>query len=135
MNEMYDMSIVTHNFGVMGILAVILINVIMVLRAKEIINYKRQMRIFTPIGSTAIGFIIFTGVIMMAAKHLDFTVENIVMIVFAVAIIVLEVKRAKTLKYTNPETKNALDNFKSLAIKILLAEVILTLVISTWMWI
>ena len=135
MNEMYDMSIVTHNFGVISILAVILINVFMMLRAKEIIKYKRQMTLFTPIGSTAIGVIIFTGIIMMAAKHLEFTIENIVMIVFAIAIIVLEVKRAKTLKYIDTKAPNALENFKSLGLKILLSETLLTLAISTWMWI
>ena len=134
MNEMYDMSIVTHNYGVIGILAVILINVFFLLRAKDIKSYKRQMTIFTPMGSMAIGVVIFTGIVMMAAKHLDFTIENILMIVFAVAIIMLEVKRAKSLKYININEPNVLENFKSLAIKIFQIEVVLTLSISTWMW-
>ena len=135
MNEMYDMSIVTHYYGVVGILVVVLINIWMLNRANNIQNYKRQMRIFTPIGSTAIGVIIFTGVIMMAAKHLDFTIENIAMILFAVAIIILEVKRAKSLKYLDSRIDGALEGFKTLAAKILLFEVIITISISIWMWI
>ena len=135
MNEMYNMSIETHYYSVIGILLVIFINIWMLNSAKDINKYKYQMRIFTPMGSTMIGAIIFTGVIMMAAKHLDFSIENILMIVFALAIILLEVKRAKSLKYLNPKTDNALEDFKILAVKILLAEIILTMAISIWMWI
>ena len=134
MNEMYNMSIVSHYYSVIGILVVILANIWMLNSANNIANYQRQMRIFTPMGSMAIGGIIFTGVIMMAAKHLDFTIENILMIVFAVAIIVLEVKRAQGLKYLNPKVENALENFKTVAIKFLFAEVLLTMSISVWMW-
>lgn len=133
MNEMYNMSIVTHYYGVIGILVVILINTVMLRRAVNIKDYKRQMSLFTPVGSTAIGGVLFTGIIMMAAKHLDFTVENIIMIVFSFIIIYLEVKRAKGLKYLNPNAENALENFKKYASNLLLGEVFLTLSISIWM--
>ena len=134
MNEMYNMGIETHYYSVVGILVVILINIWMLNSATDIKKYKRQMRIFTPIGSTMIGGIIFTGVIMMAAKHLDFTIENILMIVFAVAIIVLEVKRATGLKYLNPKIEGALEGFKTQAVKILFVEAVFTMSISAWMW-
>jgi hypothetical protein len=132
MNEMYDMSIVTHNFGVIGILGVIIVNMVMLLKAKNIQKYKREMRIFTPLGSTAIGGVIFTGIVMMAAKHLDFTMANIVMIVFAVLLIVLEAKRVSTLKHL-AEDKNALKSFKTYAFRLLLIEIIITIVIFMWM--
>jgi len=135
MNEMYDMSIVTHNYGVIGILLAVFTNLVMLYNAKEIRKYKREMRIFTPISSLGIGIIIFTGVVMMAAKHLEFSVENIIMIVFAVAFILLEVKRAKTLKYLDPTVENVLEIFRPFALKILVAEIVLTLSISAWMWI
>lgn len=134
MNEMYDMSIVTHNLGVMGVLGVILVNVLILLMAKEITAYKRKMILFTPIGSTMIALIIFTGVIMMAAKHLDFTIENIVMIFFAIVFIVLEVKRTSTLKKLNKNQENGLAEYKRYAINILLIETTMVLVISSWMW-
>ncbi|MFT5661349.1 MAG: putative membrane protein [Sulfurimonas sp.] len=133
MNQMYDMSIVTHYYSVIGILVVILINTVMLRRAVNIKDYQRQMSLFTPIGSMAIGGILFTGIVMMAAKHLDFSVENIIMIVFSLVIIYLEVKRAKGLKYLNPNVKNALDNFKKYASYLLFGEVVLTLSISLWM--
>ena len=133
MNEMYDMSIVTHYYSVIGILVVILVNIFMLRRAVNIKDYQRQMSLFTPLGSMAIGGILFTGIVMMAAKHLDFSLENIIMIAFSLIIIYLEVKRAKGLKYLNPNTENALANFKRYALYLLLGEVFLTLSISLWM--
>ncbi|MDD3061120.1 MAG: hypothetical protein WBK95_06985 [Sulfurimonas sp.] len=134
MNEMYDMSIVTHNYGVIGILLVVFINLFLLMRAKEIGKYKRLMRLFTPISSLPIASVIFTGIVMMAAKHLAFSGANIAMILFAVAIIILEVKRAKKLKYLPSKEENALQNFKTFAIKIFFFELFLTLSISVWMW-
>jgi hypothetical protein len=134
MNEMYDMSIVTHNFGVIGILIVVFINLVLLFSATDIKKYKRVMSLFTPIGSLAIGAVIFTGVVMMAAKHLEFSVENIVMILFAVSIIFLEVTRAKTLKRVNVKNEESLENFKKFATRILLLEVAITLLMSAWMW-
>ncbi len=129
MNEMYDMSIVTHYYSVVGILIVILLNFVMLARAKTRVDYQRQMSLFTPIGSVAISAVIFTGIVMMAAKHLEFTLENIIMIVFSIAIIVLEVKRVKTLKYL----KSDLEVYKKYASVLLSIEVFLTLSISAWM--
>lgn len=134
MNEMYDMSIVTHNFGVMGVLAVIFINVAMLLRAKEIVRFKRVMRLITPINFISIVGVMFTGVVMMAAKHLDFTIENIIMIIISIVLIVLEAKRAKRLKYASTKTPNVLEDFKPFAFKLLLSEIVLILLISVWMW-
>ncbi len=134
-NEMYDMSIVAHNYGVMAVLGVILLNLIMLLRAKDVKKYTRFMSIFMPIGSLGIGLIIFTGVIMMAAKHLDFTLANIAMIIFATILIVLEVKRSSKLKYLNKKEENAFKEYKIFSIKVLALEVFVTLSISAWMWI
>lgn len=134
MEPMYSMSIVMHNYSVVGILFVIFLNALMLFLAKDITKYQRQMSLFTPLGSMAIAGIIFTGIVMMAAKHLDFTLENIIMILFSILIIYLEVLRAKKLKYINTKLEDSLLNFKKFANKILLSEVFLTLSISFWMW-
>jgi len=134
MNEMYDMSIVTHNLSVIGILIVVFINLVLLLSTTDIKKYKRVMSLFTPIGSLAIGGVIFTGIVMMAAKHLHFSVENIVMILFVIGVISLEVLRAKTLKRLSILQENALGDFKIFATKLLLLEVAATLLISAWMW-
>ncbi|PHQ89366.1 MAG: hypothetical protein COB42_07050 [Sulfurimonas sp.] len=126
---MYEMSIVTHYYSVIGILIVIVMNFFMLYRASNIPSYQRQMSLFTPLGSLALGSVIFTGTIMMAAKHLDFTLENIVMILFAFFMIVSEVKRVKNLKYL----RSGLEQYKKYARNILLLEAFLTLGISAWM--
>jgi len=134
-NEMYSMGITTHNYGVILVLIVILINVFILLRTKDIISYKRTMLLFNPIGSTAIGVVIFTGIIMMAAKHLEFNIPNIAMIIFAIIMVYLEVKRSLKLKYLNNGEENVLDKHKSFALKIFALEIFVTLSISIWMWI
>ena len=134
MNEMYDMSIVTHNYGVMSVLGVILINIFMLFSIKSLAKYTRAMSLFTPIVGTTIGMVVFTGVIMMAAKHLDFTVQNIAMIIFAVILIYLEVKRSKGLQNLNKKDDNAFKEYGFYALKIFLIEIFVTLSISFWMW-
>ncbi|MDA3908535.1 MAG: hypothetical protein PF437_05560 [Sulfurimonas sp.] len=135
MNEMYDMSIVTHNYGVIGILGTIFINILMLVRATDINKYTRAMTIFMPIGMTAIGAVIFTGIVMMAAKHLDFTIENIAMIIFAIVLIVLENKRSKKLQLLDKKQEDALAIHRIDAYKIFTIEILMILSISIWMWI
>ena len=135
MNEMYNMSIVTHNYGVMLVLGVILLNLFMIIKAKEISKYRRFHTLFIPIGSTIIGVIVFTGIVMMAAKHLDFSFANIVMIIFAIILIVLEVKRSKGLKSIKNVDEEKFVTYKKYAIKLLIYEILVTLSISFWMWV
>ena len=134
MNEMYNMSIVTHNYGVIGVLAVIFVNTMLLLMAKDVTLYARKIRLFMPIGMTVIGAIIFTGIVMMASKHLDFSLANIVMIIIAIALIVLENKRSTKLVVLDKTQETAFKTYKKQAITILLFEVILILCISAWMW-
>ncbi len=135
MNEMYNMSIVTHNYGVIGILGTILVNMIMLMRADDIQKYARSMSIFMPIGMTTIGMVIFTGVVMMAAKHLNFTIENIIMIVFSIVLIILENQRSKRLELLDKREENALALHKIDAYKIFKIEILMLLSLSIWMWI
>lgn len=134
MNEMYEMSIVAHNWGIMSVFGVIFINVFMLLGIKNLTKYIRAMSLFTPIVGTAVGMVIFTGVVMMAAKHLQFSVQNIAMIIFAVILIYLEIRRALRLKNLNKKDENAFKNYKSYALKIFVLEILIVLTISFWMW-
>ena len=133
MNEMYDMSIITHNIGVMGLLGVILINILMLLVSQNIHAYAKKMRVFMPIGSAMIAIIIFTGAVMMTAKHLEFTVENSLMTVFSLVLIFLEVKRYAGLKHLNLKLENAFEIYKKKAFRIFQIEFFVSLAISVWM--
>jgi len=129
MNEMYNMSIVTHNFSVLAILVVVGINFYKIYRAEEAFTFRKFNLVFNPIGNSMIGFVIMTGVVMMAAKHLDFSIANIIMIVFAVIFIVLEVKRSKALKYLKNSDVEGFLEYQRVAKKILLIEFSITLLL------
>jgi hypothetical protein len=72
---------------------------------------------------------------MMASKHLDFSVENIVMIIFAIALIILENKRSKKLQYLDKKQENDLTHYKEYAYNLFKIEILIVLSISVWMWI
>ena len=129
MNEMYEMSIVTHNYSVLAVLLVISINFYKIVKADNVFSYRKFNTLFNPIGSTIMGFVIFTGVIMMAAKHLDFTFANIIMIMFAIVLIVLEVKRSKAMKYIKNDNMEEFLRYKIFSKKILIIEFLITLVL------
>ena len=135
MNEMYNMGLSIHSIGGIVLIGIIFLNIFFLRIAKDLKKYKRLMSIvLLPLTATVIGLAIFTGVVMMAAKHLDFTVENIVMIAISILLIVLEVKRAKTLKYMNPNKERSLEAYKDFGIKLLYIEAAWTLLIFIWMW-
>ena len=135
MNEMYNMGLSIHSLGTIALLGVILLNAAMLKMADSLQKHKRLSSIvLLPLTATIIGLAVFTGVVMMAAKRLDFTIPNIVMIIISVVLIALEVKRAKALKYMNPQKERSLEAYKIFASKILYVEFALTLVISIWMW-
>lgn len=133
MNEMYNMSIVTHGTFVFWMLAMILVNYVVILGSDDLAMYRRKRSIFyVPLDFVGLGGVIFTGVVMMASKHLAFTMENIVMITAGFLFIILEVKRAKELKFVNNADK--FTGYKNYAKKILLVEFSITFLISIWMW-
>ena len=129
------MGLSIHSWGAVLIFGSIVLNILVLNGAKDLQKYKRVMSIYLmPLSSTAIGVAIFSGTIMMAAKHLDFTIENVVMIVISVVLIVLEAKRAKTLKYLSVKTQNSLEVYKPYGIKLLYIELVVSVLISLWMW-
>jgi len=126
MNEMYNMGLSLHSLGGMSLIGIIFLNIFFLRIAKDLQKYKRLMSIFLlPLTATVLGLEIFTGIVMMAAKNLDFTIQNIVMIGISVLLIVLEVKRAK---------KRSLQAYKDFGIKLLYIEAAWTFVIFIWMW-
>ena len=135
MNEMYNLGLTLHSIGAVAVLVIVFMNLFLLISYRDLAKYKRLMSIFLmPLTSTTLGLVIFTGVIMMAAKHLDFTFANIVMIGISISFIVIEVKRAKSLKYLNVKKERAFDAYKPFARRLLQIEFIMVLIISIWMW-
>jgi len=135
MNEMYSMGLDLHSIGAGAILAIIFLNLFILISYNNLKKYKRISSIFLqPLTFTTLGLVIFTGVIMMAAKHLDFTFANIVMIVISIIYIMLEVKRIKSLRYLNDKKDHAFNAYKPIARTILQVEFLMVVIISIWMW-
>ncbi len=135
MNEMYNMGLSLHSWSAVAVLVMIFINLFVVMSAIDLKKYKRAHALYWwPLEITVLGSLIFTGIVMMAAKHLHFTIENIVMIVLAVVLIVLEAKRVKALKYLSTKKEHALAAYKPFARTILQVEFVLVVLMSLWMW-
>lgn len=136
MNEMYTMSLSLHSFGTLALLGVICLNMLFLFLADDLNIYKRKMSIILmPLSSMALGAVVFTGVVMMAAKHLEFNLANIAMILLSIILIVLEVKRSKTLKRIRINAEvDALKAYKKYASAILMLELLFITLIAAWMW-
>jgi hypothetical protein len=133
MNEMYNMSIVMHDFGVLALVIAVLVNIVMLQHAFERKKYRRKMRIYMPFSVMSLAAIMFTGTVMMAAKHLAFTLENVVMIIISIVLIVLESRRYRGLKYMDRSRNDAFGLYRIKAMKIMGAELFLVILVSIWM--
>jgi len=103
-------------------------------RSKDVLAYLRKMRIQGPLIFMAMFIPIFTGMVMMAAKHLVFTIPNIMMILLSIILIVFEIKRSKPLKYASIAEEGAFEKYKKEAQTILISEIALIVLVSLWMF-
>lgn len=134
MEAMYTMGLEIHYVGVIVLMGVVMFNITMLSLSKNVVRYAKRMRIVMPISASLIALTLFTGMVMMAAKHLQFTLANSAMIAAAVTMIVLEAKRYKTLKKrTDITQEGAFDRYKEKAFRYLGIEATMLLIISVWM--
>ena len=130
---MYTTTLQLHFGLVLAWMGVIAFNAAMVQFAVQASEYVRRARIAMPFSVMAIAAMAFTGTVMMAAKHLDFTLENIAMILLTVLLIILESRRYKTLRRLRTKLADALTLYRPFALKLLAAEFTLTLLVTLWM--
>lgn len=134
MDAMYTLGLNIHYFGVIVLMGVVLFNIMMLALSHHIIRYAKRMRIVMPISGSLIALILFTGAVMMAAKHLAFSFSNIAMIIIAIMMIILEAKRYKTLKRrTDITQENAFGDYKKKAFRFLGIEMTMLVSMSVWM--
>lgn len=131
---MYTLGLNIHIVGVLILLGVVIFNAATLLFSKNLHAYARRMRIVMPISSSLLFLLLFTGAIMMAAKHLVFSGTNIVMILGTLMIIFLEIKRYRVLRYqTDILDENALEFYKAKGFRYLGIEMAVLLSLSAWM--
>ncbi len=135
MNEMYSIGLSLHSIGGVVVLVVIFLNLYYLISINDLKKYKRfNSIVLWPFTFTTLGLVLFTGTIMMAAKHLDFTFANIIMIGISIVYIALEAKRIKSLKYLSETKEHAFNAYKPLARTLLQIEFLLVLLLSLGMW-
>lgn len=133
MNEMYQLTLTIHFWGTAAMVLIALSNLAHLRLSSDIRRYAKKMRMVMPMMGSLLFLMLFTGAVMMAAKHLDFTFANIVMIVFNILMIVLESKRYARLKHLNIKAEGAFEGYKALATKLLLIELGGMALIAVWM--
>lgn len=134
MEAMYSMGIDIHYFGVIVLMGVVVFNIAMLAFSQQVVRYAKRMRIVMPVSASLLALILFTGAVMMAAKRLAFDAPNIAMIVIAIAIIILEAKRYKTLKRrTDITQEGAFGAYKAKAFRFLGIELALLVAMTGWM--
>ncbi|MDP3119769.1 MAG: hypothetical protein Q8N01_05095 [Sulfuricurvum sp.] len=134
MEALYLTGLEIHFVGVVVLMAVVMFNIIMLLLSHQIIRYAKRLRVVMPISLSLVIITIFTGIVMMAAKHLSFSLANILMIIVSISFIVLEIKRYKILKYeTDIKQENAFTQYKKKAFRFLGIELFLLMAMSVWM--
>jgi len=130
---MYSMSLQLHFGFVLVWLGIIVFNAAMLQFAVQAPDYVRRARIVMPFSVMAIAALAFTGTVMMAAKHLNFTLANIAMILITVLMIVLEARRYKTVRRLRTKLPEALGLYRPFALKVLAAEFTATMLMTVWM--
>ncbi len=134
METLYTTGLEIHFAGIVVLFAVVLFNLVMLALSHQLIRYAKRLRIVMPISASLITISIFTGSVMMAAKHLHFTFANVAMIIVSIVFIILEIKRYRILKYqTDIREDNAFTRYKQKAFQILGLEVFLLVLMSIWM--
>jgi len=134
MNEMYNMSLFTHEAGIFLLVLIFVGSLLQLNRADDLMIYLRKMRIQSAMIMMMVFIPIFTGIVMMAAKHLEFTVANIVMILLSIVLIYFERRRIKPLKFASIAEEGAFERYKKEATQILVAELALIIMITIWMY-
>lgn len=129
------MGLVLHEAGIVLMLVIFLLSLWQLNRVEDILSYLKKMRIQAPMIMMAMFVPIFTGMVMMAAKHLNFTVPNIAMIILSLVLIGFELKRVKPLKFASIMEKDVFEKYKKDATMILVIESALIVLISIWMYV
>jgi len=97
MNEMYEMSQRIHIYSVIALIAVLMMMIALHKVKGNFEKFVKNIKILMIFHLSLLGFIILTGAVMMAARHLSFTPANLLMIVAVFIIFTLEIKRNRAL--------------------------------------
>ena len=132
MDEMYAMSQSIHIYSVGGLIFILLWMIAMHKVKGDFEKFVKNIKILMVFYLSILGFIVLTGSVMMAAKHLSLTPANLLMIITVFIVLVLEIKRnkalAKVIKFRLMEE----GVYKKMGFKYQSAELFLLLAVSAF---
>jgi len=95
---MYSSAIDYHIYTIVLLVVVITLFYLFTQMQRDFNRYKLLIRNWMPIYIFALASATFTGIVMMAAKHLIFDLPNVFMIANSLFLLLLEVIRHKRMK-------------------------------------
>lgn len=95
---MYTSAIDYHIYTIILLVICIVLFYLFTLLQRDFTRYKISIRNWMPIYVFALASATFTGIVMMAAKQLMFTLPNLLMIGSSLVLLALEILRHKRLK-------------------------------------
>lgn len=132
MYEMYAMSQTVHTYSVIALIVVLLLMIAMHKVNGDFDKFVKNIKIAMVFHLIMLGFVVLTGTIMMAAKHLSFSPANLLMIVSVIIIIALEIKRNKALVKVIKFKTMREENYKRLGFRYQSIELFLLLGVSAF---
>ena len=102
MESMEHLMVQLHIWPVIGLAGLVVLNIVVILMQKDDRKLKKYLRIQATAWTTLISMIVFTGASIMAYLHLDFSLKIVLMIVAAVALGSLELRRHYVVKDSRP---------------------------------
>ncbi len=132
MNEMYEMSQSIHIYSVIGLIVILLLMIALHKVKGDFEKFVKNIKILMIFHLSLLGFVVLTGTIMMAAKHLSMTPANLLMVVSVFIILTLEIKRNRALSKVIKFRLMKEDVYKGLGFKYQSAELFLLLGVSAF---
>ena len=132
MNEMYEMSQNIHIYSVIALIVLLLLMIAMHKVKGDFSKFVKNIKIAMVFHLSLLGFVVLTGTIMMAAKHLSFSPANLLMIVSVFIVIALEIKRNKALVKVIKFKMMSEESYKRLGFRYQSIELFLLLGVSAF---
>ncbi len=127
MENLIEYGILSHKYLIYAYLAVLLFHIFIVIKAKDIILYKRFIYIYNPILIIpTLGGVLFSGLVVFTAIGFSIDFANISMIIASIGIIIHEVKRVRELRGV---TSDSFKSYKRLAFRYLGSNIVLVLIV------
>ncbi len=132
MNEMYEMSQAIHIYSVIGLLLILLTMIAFHKVKGDFQKFIKTIKVLMIFHLSLLGFVVLTGTVMMAAKHLSLTPANLLMIIAFFLISALEIKRNKALAKVIKFKQMDETVYKRLGFKYLMIEFVFLLAVGAF---